>query len=288
MRYSFFNVSLKKFIIASTKFFSLTYVNYIILIAFSQQNLYNQFMQKLLSLARKAISDYDMIQDGDKIAVGLSGGKDSITLLAVLANYRKFSPQKFDLVAINIDLGFDDTNQQEVDTCREFCKSLDVPFIVEKTDIAQIIFEERKEKSPCSLCSKMRRGALNSIAIANGCNKLALGHHADDVAETLLLSLLYEGRFSTFMPTSHMDRSGMTLIRPLIYIEEKQINWTCKRLGLPIIHNVCPQDKHTKREDMKDLIKQLDEDFPDSKKHILSAIFNPDRNSLWDKAKPNN
>lgn len=244
-------------------------------------------MQKLLSLARKAISDYEMIEDGDKIAVGLSGGKDSITLLAVLAAYKKFAPEKFDLIAINIDMGFKDIDKNQVQATKDFCESVGVPLIIEKTDIAAIIFDERKEKSPCSLCSKMRRGALNNVAIDHGCNKLALGHHADDVIETMMLSLLYEGRFSTFMPISYMDKSKITLIRPLVYIEEKQINWTAKRLGLPVIFNPCPRDKHTKREDVKQLIGNLDEQFVDSKKHIMSAIFNPERNSLWDKAKPN-
>ena len=243
-------------------------------------------MQKLLSLARKAISDYKMIENGDKIAVGLSGGKDSITLLAVLAAYKKFAPEKFDLIAINIDMGFEDVDQNQVQATKDFCNSIGVPLIIEKTDIARIIFDERKEKSPCSLCSKMRRGALNNVAIDHGCNKLALGHHADDVVETMMLSLLYEGRFSTFMPISYMDKSKITLIRPLVYIEEKQINWTAKRLGLPVIFNPCPRDKHTKREDVKQLVRNLDEQFVDSKKHIMSAIFNPERNSLWDKAKP--
>ena len=240
-----------------------------------------------MNLARKAISDYKKIEDGDKIAVGLSGGKDSITLLAVLAAYKKFAPEKFDLIAINIDMGFEDIDKNQVQATKDFCESVGVPLIIEKTDIAAIIFDERKEKSPCSLCSTMRRGALNNVAIDHGCNKLALGHHADDVIETMMLSLLYEGRFSTFMPVSYMDKSKITLIRPLVYIEEKQINWTAKRLGLPVIFNPCPRDKHTKREDVKQLIRNLDEQFVDYKKHIMSAIFNPERNSLWDKAKPN-
>ena len=153
-------------------------------------------MQKLLSLTRKAIADYNMIQDGDKIAVGLSGGKDSMALLAILAAYKKFAPEKFDLVAINIDLGLD-VNKDEVQATREYCQSVGVEFVVENTQIYDIILE-RGEKSPCSLCSKMRRGALNSIAKEYGCNKLALGHHADDVLETFLLSLIYEGRISTW------------------------------------------------------------------------------------------
>ena len=166
-------------------------------------------MQKLLSLTRKAISDYKMIEDGDKIAVGLSGGKDSISLLAILAAYKKFAPEKFDLLAINIDLGFADTDQAQVEATRKYCESIGVEFVVEHTRIFDIILE-RKEKSPCSLCSKMRRGALNSVAIAHGCNKLALGHHADDILETFFLSFIYEGRISTFMPVSHMDRSNIT------------------------------------------------------------------------------
>lgn len=205
----------------------------------------------------------------------------------MLAAYKKFAPEKFDLIALNIDMGFEDIDKNQVQATKDFCESVGVPLIIEKTDIAAIIFDERKEKSPCSLCSKMRRGALNNVAIDHGCNKLALGHHADDVIETMMLSLLYEGRFSTFMPISYMDKSKITLIRPLVYIEEKQINWTAKRLGLPMIFNPCPRDKHTKREDVKQLIGNLDEQFVDSKKHIMSAIFNPERNSLWDKAKPN-
>ena len=160
-----------------------------------------------------------MIQDGDKIAVGLSGGKDSVALLALLAAYKKFAPEKFELLAINIDLGFSDTNPKEVEATKNYCQSIGVELIIEHTQIYDIILE-RGEKSPCSLCSKMRRGALNSIAKEHGCNKLALGHHADDVLETFLLSLIYEGRISTFMPVSHMDRSNITLIRPLVYIEE--------------------------------------------------------------------
>lgn len=240
-------------------------------------------MQKLLSLTRKAIGDYKMIEDGDRIAVGLSGGKDSISLLAILAAYKKFAPEKFELVAINIDLGFKDTNQDEVEATRKYCESIGVKFIVEHTQIYDIILE-RKEKSPCSLCSKMRRGALNSIAIKYGCNKLALGHHADDIIETFFLSLIYEGRISTFMPVSHMDRSGITLIRPFIYVEEKYLSGLTRRYNLPIIHNPCPQDKNTKREDIKQLIAGLDEKY-ECKQHFMTALFHPERNNLWDKMK---
>lgn len=240
-------------------------------------------MQKLLSLTRKAINDYKMIQDGDRIAVGVSGGKDSMALLAVLAAYKKFAPEKFDLVAINIDLGFSETDADEVQRLRDYCENAGVPLVIERTQIAQIIFEERKEKSPCSLCSKMRRGALNGAAIANGCNKLALAHHADDILDTFFLSFLHEGRLSTFMPVSFMDRTGITLIRPFIYVEEKYLAGLCRRYDLPIVHNPCPEDKHTRREDMKNLVEYLDKRFDGSKKLMLSALFNPSRNNLWDK-----
>lgn len=224
-----------------------------------------------------------MIQDGDRIAVGVSGGKDSMALLAVLAAYKKFAPEKFDLVAINIDLGFSETDADEVQRLRDYCENAGVPLVIERTQIAQIIFEERKEKSPCSLCSKMRRGALNGAAIANGCNKLALAHHADDILDTFFLSFLHEGRLSTFMPVSFMDRTGITLIRPFIYVEEKYLAGLCRRYDLPIVHNPCPEDKHTRREDMKNLVEDLDKRFDGSKKLMLSALFNPSRNNLWDK-----
>ena len=222
-----------------------------------------------------------MIQDGDKIAVGLSGGKDSVALLAILAAYKKFAPEKFDLTAINIDLGFADTDQAQVQATKEYCKSIGVDLIIERTQIYDVILE-REEKSPCSLCSKMRRGALNGVAKELGCNKLALGHHADDVLETFLLSLIYEGRISTFMPISHMDRSNITLIRPFIYVEEKYLSGLARRYELPIIHNPCPQDKNTKREDVKNLVASLDEKYG-CKQRMLTALFHPERNNLWDK-----
>ncbi len=221
-----------------------------------------------------------MIQDGDKIAVGLSGGKDSMALLAILAAYKKFAPEKFDLVAINIDLGLD-VDKDEVEATRQYCQSVGVEFVVEHTQIYDIILE-RGEKSPCSLCSKMRRGALNSIAKQYGCNKLALGHHADDVLETFFLSLIYEGRISTFMPISLMDRSNITLIRPFIYVEEKYLSGLARRYNLPIIHNPCPQDKNTKREDIKKLVESLDDKYG-CKQLMLTALFHPERNNLWDK-----
>lgn len=203
-----------------------------------------------------------------------------MALLAILAAYKKFSPEKFDLVAINIDLGLN-TDKAEVEATRAYCQSVGVEFVVEHTQIYDIILE-RGEKSPCSLCSKMRRGALNSIAKQYECNKLALGHHADDVLETFFLSLIYEGRISTFMPISHMDRSNITLIRPFIYVEEKYLSGLARRYNLPIIHNPCPQDKNTKREDIKKLVESLDDRYG-CKQLMLTALFHPERNNLWDK-----
>lgn len=243
-------------------------------------------MQKLLGMARRAIMDYNMISDGDKIAVGVSGGKDSITLLAILNAYKNFSPEKFNLMAINIDMGFEETSNSEINALKDYCQANDIRLIIEKTEIAKIIFHDRKEKSPCSLCSKMRRGALNSIALANGCNKLALGHHADDVIETMFMSLIFEGRFSSFSPVSYMSKTGMTLIRPFVYAEEKYISGVARRYALPIVHNPCPRDKHTTREEMKDLIKSFDTTYRGSKTRILNAIFTPERNNLWDKSVP--
>lgn len=232
----------------------------------------------MLSNVRRAINDYNMIEEGDKIAVGLSGGKDSSALLRTLAAYRVFSPQKFDLIAVTVDMNVGADYSPLID----FCENLGVRYIVEKTQMYQIIFEERKEKSPCSLCSKMRRGALNSVLLREGCNKLALGHHADDVAETMLLSLVYEGRLSTFKPKSYMSRSGVTLIRPLIYVDEKDIISFAKEEALPVVHNPCPANHVTNREYMKDLIKTLNKQHSSAGDNIKRAIFHPDRNNLWD------
>ncbi len=238
-------------------------------------------LQQLLSPARKAIEDYEMISDGDKIAVGLSGGKDSVTLLYILAGLKRFYPKKFELVAITIDLGLN-YDQKEVESLKNLCKELDVEYHIVPTDIYQILFVERKEKSPCSLCSKMRRGALNTKAIELGCNKLALGHHADDLIETLFLSLFYEGRLSTFEPITYLSRANMTVIRPMIYIEEKNIRAFSK--DKPVLYNPCPADKHTQREYIKNLLNQIKKDIPIAKDRMLSAITHPERNHLFDDA----
>lgn len=236
-------------------------------------------IQKILSDMRRAVNENNMIHHGDKIAVGLSGGKDSIVLLTALAAYRRFSPEKFDLCAITVDLGLD----ADYTPLQKYCDSLNVPFHLEKTDIGPIIFQERKEKNPCSLCSKMRRGALNTVLTAMGNNVLALGHHADDLVETLLLSLIYEGRLSTFAPVSFMDRSGVTMIRPLIYAYERDIAALAAQENYPVVHNPCPANHLTQREYMKNLIVHVQQTIPFAKDRMLGAITHPDRYNLWNK-----
>ena len=176
--------------------------------------------QKLLSITRKAIDEFQLIEDGDRIAVGISGGKDSLTLLYALAGLRRFYPKKFELEAITVDLGFGDFHTEKI---RELCQELQVPYTVVPTQISQIIFQDRKESNPCSLCAKMRKGALNEVAKEHGCNKIAYAHHKDDVVETLMLSLIYEGRFHTFSPRTYWDRMDLTLIRPLIFLDEGDV-----------------------------------------------------------------
>lgn len=228
---------------------------------------------------RKACTELNLIDDGDKIAVGVSGGKDSLALLAALAAYRRFSPEKFGLTAITVDLGLG----ADYSPVREFCDKLNVPYILEKTDIGDVIFNVRREKNPCSLCSKMRRGALANVMNKEGCNKLALGHHADDLAETFLLSLFYEGRLSTFAPKAYMSRSGVTVIRPFVFIPEADVAALARDEKLPVVHNPCPANHHTQREYIKNLIKNITADIPIAKERMISAITHPERNNLWEK-----
>ncbi len=237
--------------------------------------------QQMLSPFRRAIETYEMITENDKIAIGLSGGKDSVTLVTLFAALKRFYPKNFEMVAVLIDMGLD-YSQEEMTALKNYLEEIGVPLHIEKTDIAKILFVERKEKNPCSLCSKMRRGALNTIAQKLGCNKLALGHNADDLVETLFLSMFYEGRLSTFEPVTFLDRTKITVIRPMIFIEEKDISAFCR--NKPILFNPCPMDKQTKREYVKDLIKSIKEDIPFAKDRVLSAIYNPQRNHLFDDA----
>lgn len=237
-------------------------------------------MQKLLSKARQAIQDFDMIQDNDKIAIGLSGGKDSLTLLHILKNYQRFSPQKFELVAITLNPGGVDNSP-----LYKLCEELDVEFHEVQTNIKEIVFDIRKEKNPCSLCANLRRGALNGTAKELGCTKVALGHHKDDAIETFLMSMVYEGRVSCFSPKSTMDKQDITIIRPMIYIEEWMTKKATKEYNYPVIKNPCPADGLTKRQDIKELVTRLNKEIPGSKKNIFGALNNSDKLFIWDKNK---
>lgn len=240
--------------------------------------------QKMLSGLRKGITEYGLIADGDKIAVGVSGGKDSVTLLKLLAEYKKFSPEKFDLIAVTVDLQFNKT-PADFSQIEEFCKNEGVPFHVVKTDIAEIVFDARKETNPCALCSKMRKGALYDKVQQEGCNKVALGHHADDLIDTLMLSLFYEGRLSTFSPISYLDRTGLTLIRPMIMLKEVDITCYCRDYNLPVYKSCCPANKQTRREYVKDVLSKIAQDVPNIRQMIFTAITHPERNNLFDKLK---
>ena len=226
-------------------------------------------MNKLLGLVRRCAEDYRMIQPGDRICAGVSGGKDSLTLLVLLAKLREFYPAPFELCAVTIDMGMPGMDFSPV---AALCGELKVPYRCVHTQIGPIIFEHRKEKNPCSMCAKMRRGALNEALLDMGCSKVALGHHRDDAVETFLMSLLYEGRISCFQPVTYLDRSGVTQIRPLLYLNEKQVAHFAESQGLPVVFNTCPADKHTKREEIKDLIYRLGADYPDLKDRIFGAM----------------
>lgn len=234
----------------------------------------------MLSPFRRAINQYKMIKDGDKIAVGVSGGKDSVTLLKLLAEYQKFSPEKFELIAITVDLRFDG---KPMDTApiQKLCDELNVKYVVEETDIGQIVFDARKETNPCALCSKMRKGALYNCATDNGCNKVALGHHKDDLIDTMFLSLFYEGRLSTFAPKSYLNRTGLTMIRPLIFTNEKDITPYAREL--PVVKSCCPANKTTKRERIKEIISLIGKDIPDIREMVFTALVHPERYNLFDK-----
>ncbi len=226
-------------------------------------------MQQILSKMRKAIEEYKMIEDGDKIAVCLSGGKDSITLLNGLKALQRFYPKKFELIAISVNPGFEyfDTN-----FLQKTCDEVGVPLFIENSNIKEIVFDVRKEKNPCSLCANLRRGIINSVAIREGCNKIALGHTIDDVLETFLLNLLYTGSLSTFAPKSYMDRSKITLIRPLILLSEKDTKRFIKKNKKEIMPKVCPMDEHTKRETMKEQIFLWQKGIPMVRANLFGAI----------------
>ena len=223
-------------------------------------------MQKLMGLVRRCVEDYNMISPGDKVAVGVSGGKDSLVLLQILAGLRQYSD--FTLEAITIDMGLG----MDYSAVQEFCDKLEVPYTIVKTQIGPIIFDHRKEKNPCSMCAKMRRGALNQAILDRGIRKVALGHHFDDAVETFLMSLIYEGRISCFQPVTELDRMGVTQIRPMLYIHEKTVDNFATRMELPVVENRCPADKHTKREEIKQLVYDLSKTYPDLKERVFGAM----------------
>lgn len=227
--------------------------------------------QRLLSYTRKAVEEYQMIQAGDQIAIGVSGGKDSLTLALALKGLQRFYPHPFTIKAYTVALGFPEMDFQNLE---HFMAQWDIPFEVIRTNIAEIVFEERKESNPCALCAKMRKGAFNDRVKADGCNKVALGHHKEDVVETFLLSLLYEGRLNTFSPVTHWDRIGLHAIRPLIYVPESEIVYFANRQQLPVLTNACPVDGYTKREEAAQQLRLWNQRDHHTTNRIFSAIQN--------------
>ena len=223
-------------------------------------------MQKMMGLVRRCVEDYNMISPGEKIAVGVSGGKDSLVLLQLLAGLREYS--NFELEALTIDMGLG----MDYTPVREFCEKLNVPYTVVQTQIGPIVFDHRKEKNPCSMCSKMRRGALNQAILDRGIRKIALGHHYDDAVETFVMSLIYEGRISCVQPVTDLDRTGVIQIRPMLYIHERTVDNFATRMELPVVENRCPVDKNTKREEIKQLVFDLSRTYPDLKERIFGAM----------------
>lgn len=226
-------------------------------------------MKRITSCVRKAVEDYDMICDGDRVAVGVSGGKDSLVLLGALASLSRFYPKKFTVMGLTIDMGY----KSDYSGIQSYCDSLGVEYKVKYTNIKEIIFDDRKETNPCSLCAKMRSGALNDFAIENGCKKVALGHHNDDVLETFFLSLVYEGRINCFSPVTYLDRTDIYKIRPLIYAREGDIRGVVKRNNIPVLESSCPANGYTKRQEMKEMIARIDKETnPGFKRRLFTAI----------------
>lgn len=228
-------------------------------------------LQRLYSYVRRAIDDYQMIEAGDKIAVGISGGKDSLTLLYALAGLRHFYPKPFELIAITVDLGYEGFDLSSITA---LCAQLDVEYHIVKTEIGSIVTASEQVKSPCALCARMRKGALNEMAVALGCNKIAYAHHMDDMIETMMMSLLYEGQFYVFPPVTHLTRTELTVIRPMMYVPESDVIGFHHKYTLPLQKNPCPYDGHTKREYIKQLIRRLQKENPGAKQRMFTAILN--------------
>lgn len=228
-------------------------------------------LQKVLSRVRQAVADYHMIEEGDRIAVGISGGKDSLTLLLALYELSKFYPKHFTVIAVTVNLGFQNLNLNEI---RTLCADRNIPYTVVETSIAQIVFEDRKEDNPCSLCAKMRKGALNQAVKEMGCNKVAYAHHKDDIIETMLLSLIFEGRFYSFSPKTYLDRMNLTVIRPMMFVDEADVIGFKNKYELPVVTSRCPIDGYTKRQYAKELVKDLNHEHPGAKQRMFTAILN--------------
>lgn len=239
--------------------------------------------QKLLSLTRQAVDTYQMIDEGDHIAVAISGGKDSLTLLCALYGLKRFYPKAFDLTAITVNLGFQNLDLEPI---KRMCRTLEIPYKIVDTQIARIIFEERRENNPCSLCAKMRKGALNAAIKELGCNKIAYAHHKDDVIETMLLSLLYEGRFYSFPPKTYLDQMDLTVIRPLFFVDEADVIGFWHKYQLPVAKSPCPADGHTRREYSKRLLRQLNLENPGVKNRMFTAILNAELSDWPDRIIP--
>ena len=226
-------------------------------------------MQRILGLVRRCVEDYHMIEPGDRVAVGVSGGKDSLLTLAALARLREFYPVSFTVEAITLEMGMPGMDFGGV---AELCRKLEVPYTRIQVPVYQIIFEERREKNPCSLCAKLRRGSLNTALTERGIHKIALGHHYDDAVETLLMNLLFEGRIGCFQPVTYLDRTGVTQIRPLLYCHEDDIRRVALREELPIVHNPCPMDGHSRRQEVKELIASLEQRYLDLKQKLFGSL----------------
>lgn len=227
-------------------------------------------LQQLMSLTRKAIDEYSMIEEGDHIAVGVSGGKDSLTLLYALNGLKRFYPKKFELSAVSVNLGFEGFDLSPI---QRLCEEMGVPYRIVDSEIADLLFNVRKEENPCSLCAKMRKGALNQAVKEMGCNKVAYAHHKDDVVETMLLSMLFEGRFYSFSPKLYLDRMDLTVIRPMIFVDEADVIGFMNKYEIPVVKNKCPVDGYTKRQYAKDLVSQLNRDNPGCKQRMFTAIL---------------
>ena len=228
-------------------------------------------LQKVMSQVRRALDDYHMITDNDRIAVGISGGKDSLTLLLALHGLMRFYPKPFTLHAVTVDLGFDNL---DLDKIQELCNKIEIPYTIVKTQIAEIVFEGHREENPCSLCAKLRKGAFNNAIKKEGCNKIAYAHHRDDMIATMFLSLLYEGRFQALEPVTYLEKSGLTLIRPLLYMRESEVVGFTNKAALPVVKSPCPADGKTRRKYVEELLRRIDRETPGAKNRIFTAIEN--------------